>query len=293
MRKALWLLLFFALLAAALLAGRLFLRFRPQPQALSQEIFQGILYERRVTRSPRPMVMHILTVDLQDPGIQLLVTPGDLKADLPLQARTTSQFLRQFNLQVAINGDGFTPWYANNLFSYYPHSGDLVAPIGYAASQGEVYSEDTDREPTLYISRTNRASFRTPTGRIYNAISGNLMLLEAGLPVQIPESQDNDRADPRTALGIDKNGRRLILIVVDGRLPGYSVGITLQELSILLRDSGAYFGMNLDGGGSSTLSIQSPGGAPQVLNTPIHLGIAGWERPVGNHLGIYASPVEQ
>jgi hypothetical protein len=293
MRKFVLVLLLVAFLfGLAVVVTPVFLRFRPQPAALNQQIFQGVQYERRVTRSPRPMVMHIITIDLQAPGIQLLVTPGDPKAELPLQARTTSQFLRQLNLQVAINGDGFSPWYANHLFSYYPHAGDPVAPIGFAASQGEVYSADTDREPTLYLTRSNRASFRTPNGRIYNALSGNLMLVEAGLIAQLPALEENVRPEPRTAIGIDKNGRRLYLVVVDGRMPGYSEGITLQELAELLLGAGAHFAMNLDGGGSSTLAVQSPGGSPRILNTPIHLGIIGRERPVGNHLGIYASPAE-
>lgn len=294
MRKIILLLILTVfLLGLVVVVTPIFLRFRPQPAALSQEIYQGVQYERRVTRSPRPLVMHIITIDLQAPGIHLLVTPGDPKAELPLPARTTTQFLRQFNLQVAINGDGFTPWYANHLFSYYPHAGDPVAPVGFAASQGEIYSSDTDREPTLYLSRSNRASFRTPNGRIYNAISGNLMLVETGQIAQLPALEENVRPDPRTAIGIDKNGRRLYLVVVDGRMPGYSEGITLQELAGLLLSAGAHFAMNLDGGGSSTLAVQSPGGGPRIFNTPIHLGIIGRERPVGNHLGIYASPVEK
>jgi hypothetical protein len=294
MRKFIFLLLGLAILLGLVAAlSPLFLRFRPQPAALNQELFQGVQYERRVTRSPRPMVMHIISIDLQTPGIQLLVTPGDPKAELPLQARTTSQFLKQFGLQIAINGDGFTPWYANHLFSYYPHAGDPVAPIGFAASQGEVYSADTDREPTLYLSRNNRVSFRIPNGRIYNALSGNLMLVEAGQILQLPALEENVRPDPRTAVGVDKSGRRLYLVVVDGRMPGYSEGITLQELAELLLSAGAHFAMNLDGGGSSTLAVQSPGGSPRLLNSPIHLGIIGRERPVGNHLGIYASPLEK
>jgi hypothetical protein len=55
------------------------------------------------------MVIHVLTIDLRASGIELLVTPGDPEAELSSKARTTSQFLTEFGLQIAVNGDGFEP----------------------------------------------------------------------------------------------------------------------------------------------------------------------------------------
>jgi len=48
--------------------------------------------------------------------------------------------------------------------------------------------------------------------------------------------------------------------------------------------------MNMDGGGSSTLVMRNPLGIVRVINSPIQTGIPGRERPVGNHLGIFAQP---
>ena len=64
---------------------------RAQPAEKSQELFPGVHYARLVRQSPRPMVIHLVQVDLRAEGISLLVTPGDPKAELPLFARTTSQ----------------------------------------------------------------------------------------------------------------------------------------------------------------------------------------------------------
>jgi hypothetical protein len=64
-------------------------------------------------------------------------------------------------------------------------------------------------------------------------------------------------------------------MVIDGRQPGYSEGATLAETAALLISYGAYEGMNLDGGGSATLVMQSRLGFPQVLNSPINHGIPG------------------
>lgn len=272
-------------LGIGMIAPALWLRLRQQPAPLSQTLFRGVTYQRLVQRSPRPMMIHVVTVDLRAEGIRLLVTPGDPKAERPLKARTTTQFLEEFGVQVAVNGDGFTPWYSNTIFDYYPHSGDLVSPIGFAASQGVVYSPNTDDQPVIYFSRTNRARFGLPIGKVYHAISGNLMLVEQGQSLPTPQSEPQ----PRTALGLDKNGNRLIILVVDGRQPGYSEGATLAELAEMFVSLGAIQAMNLDGGGSSTLAMEKNGKA-FLLNTPINHGIPGRQRPVGNHLGIYALP---
>ncbi len=58
----------------------------------------------------------------------------------------------------------------------------------------------------------------------------------------------------RTAVGATADGR-LLLVVVDGRQPGYSRGMTLRELAELLQRLGAVQALNLDGGGSSEMVV--------------------------------------
>jgi len=88
---------------------------------------------------------------------------------------------------------------------------------------------------------------------------------------------------PRTAVGIARDGRRLLLVVVDGRQKGYSDGMTLRELADLMRHLGARDAINLDGGGSSTLVYADSSGTLRVANRPSD---ATGERPVGNALAI-------
>jgi hypothetical protein len=290
-RKSIYITVFLGMIclagtALAVAGSYAWINFHPQPAPATQALFQGIEYTRQVRSDPRPMVIHVVTVDLRSPGLTFLVTPGDPDESLPLEARTTSQFLREFDLQLAVNGDGFSPWYSNSILDYYPHPGDRIEPIGFAASAGTAYSGYTDNEPVLYIARTNRARFNTPIGRVYNAISGNTMLVERG---QALPGMD-DTPQPRTALALDKAGRRLIIVVVDGRQPRYSQGATLPELAEIILEHGGYFGMNLDGGGSSTLVRESRSGNPVLLNSPIEHRIPGRQRAVGNHLGIFADP---
>jgi exopolysaccharide biosynthesis protein len=236
------------------------------------------------------MIAHVLTVDTKAKGIQFLVTPPDAEGEQPLKARTTSQFLEEFGVQIAVNGDKFHPWWSNSPADYYPHVGDPVAPLGFSASNGEVYwigdIEEVGIEPTLYINRRNALSFNNQPNRVHDAISGDRMIVLKGRPAA---DLDDEELEPRTALGINRNGRYLYIVVVDGRQPFYSQGATFVELAELMIDQGAFAAMSLDGGGSSTLVVEGENDKPTILNSPIDNYIPGRERPVGNHLGIYAN----
>lgn len=248
-----------------------------------ETLFDGITYTREVRTTPRLLVIHIVQIDLRKEGISLFVTPGDADRDLPYNARTTSTFLDEFNVQLAINGDGFTPW-SNNPLSPYPKPGDPVNPLGLTVSDGVTYSEPRDNLPTLYITPKGKASLNDPPTNIAYAISGLDLLIQSGNVVAEP----NDKTDPRTALGLNRSGKILTLLLVDGRQPGYSEGVTLVELAGLLLEYGVFDGMNMDGGGSTTLVMEDENGHPLVLNSPIDSNVPGRERPVANHLGIFA-----
>jgi hypothetical protein len=87
---------------------------------------------------------------------------------------------------------------------------------------------------------------------------------------------------PRTAVGVAGNGRRVLLVVVDGRQPPYSDGMTLRELSRLMLALGADDALNLDGGGSSVMVVASGrSGRMHVVNRPSD---QTGERAVGNAL---------
>jgi len=286
--------LFWILLVVGMCIGAYLLydRGRPAPVPIKQTLYEGIVYRRVVHVVPHPMIAHILVIDRKEADVGFLITPPDRNGnDLPVDARTTSQFLEEFNLQIAINGDGFEPWWSRSPVDYYPHAGDPVTPLGFTASNGDVYrSGRTDIEgiePTLYLTRQQYPSFSTRRpGRIWSAISGDRMLVSKG---KVEDALDDRTLDPRTAIGVNQNGRYVYLVVVDGRQPFYSNGATFQELAELLLEYGAYFAMSLDGGGSSTMVVEK-NGKPVVMNSPIDNYIPGRERPVANHFGVYVNP---
>jgi len=67
---------------------------------------------------------------------------------------------------------------------------------------------------------------------------------------------------PRTLAGVRADGT-LLLVTVDGRAPGWSAGMTLPEAARLMRSLGARDALNLDGGGSSTMTVRG-----EVVNRP-------------------------
>ncbi len=81
------------------------------------------------------------------------------------------------------------------------------------------------------------------------------MLLKDGQPLTKFNS-DLASANPRTAIGYYEPGH-YCFVVVDGRQPGYSSGITLEALSRLFYDMGCSVAFNLDGGQTSEMVFQN------------------------------------
>jgi hypothetical protein len=132
------------------------------------------------------------------------------------------------------------------------------------------------------IKRGERASLNIrPVGweGYWSALGGGPRLVNGGR-IEVTASRENFRADvavglgPRTALGVDKNGR-YILLVVDGRQGFYSTGLTLTELAYTMQKLGAVDALNLDGGGSTVMVVKG-----RVVNRPSD----GTERSVSNAL---------
>ena len=96
---------------------------------------------------------------------------------------------------------------------------------------------------------------------------------EEGLPKSFSTTRH-----PRTAIGFNRSGTRLYFFTVDGRQEGHSRGMSLPELANFMLDWGVYEGLNLDGGGSTTMYIKN-----RVVNSPSD---KTGERPVANALMI-------
>lgn len=109
-------------------------------------------------------------------------------------------------------------------------------------------------------------------------------------------------AAPRSAVGITGNGE-IIFYVLDGRQNGYSYGAQIETIAKRLKELGCVDAINLDGGGSTTISGVYPGAsANEVINSPSegklrncanYLFLKNASLPTGVLGGIYLYPFEE
>ena len=140
---------------------------------------------------------------------------------------------------------------------------------------------------------TVRLALNPTWDSVVNAIGGGPLIVANGKPIfRASESFSADQLsprNPRTAVGQRADGR-LLLVAVDGRQPGYSVGMSNFELALAMMQLGAVTASALDAGGSTTMAFDG-----QLLNRPSD---PGGERPVAESLvvaytGVYAPPVAE
>jgi hypothetical protein len=265
---------------------------RSIPPDTEELLFRGVVYRREFRQIPRPVIIHSVEIDLEEAGARFFVTPGDPARELPLDARTTSQFLKEFKVQVALSGDFIYPWRSNTLLDYYPRVGDPVQVYGRAMSGGVLYADGMQKgyRPTFWFDRNHVPSFAEPEEPLH-AVSGDLICVREGKPfIHNPDEPYHTGIHPRAAIGLNFEGTKLYLIAIDGRQPNYSEGVTIRQLGEIAIGYGVHTLLNLDGGGSVALVTQGADGEPRVLNSPIDLKIPGRERAIGNHIGVFAQP---
>lgn len=134
---------------------------------------------------------------------------------------------------------------------------------GHGRARSWILQNLTPGTPVLVRMRFISRSADPRWDHVIHAIGGGPHLLARGLVSD--EGFTNtlvQRRHPRTALGVLPDGR-VLLLVVDGRSPPHSLGMTLVELALEMRRLGAVEAMNLDGGGSSTMVVSG-----RVVNLP-------------------------
>ena len=162
-----------------------------------------------------------------------------------------------------------------------PRDGAVLVARGTAAAR-------LAEEAPIGTELTLRLIFRPEWTGVTDAVGGGPVLVRSGGPVfRANEAFTSSQLAPRaarTGVGQLADGR-ILLVVTDGRRPGYSVGMTNFELAQTLVRLGAVTGSAFDGGGSSTLAFNGT-----LLNRPSD---SGGERPSANALqlmyyGVYA-----
>jgi exopolysaccharide biosynthesis protein len=252
-----------------------------------------LVYQHIVRRDPE-FSIHVVTVNLDDPRVEVHVARGgpDPDGDGPwlTTLMPTTEIAEREHFDVAINGDFFTAKATEDIEGRNTGyvKGKFASPVGTAMTDGTLWHRSKTTRPWLEITSASTARFAVgaPTDPIDKSvrqiISGSQIIVRNRLPVVYTTKFATDR-HPRTAVGIARDGKQLILFVVDGRQPQLSMGMTLAEVAKEMILLGCEQALNLDGGGSTTLVYRDPDRKKlEVLNSPSDMT----ERSVADVLGV-------
>jgi len=207
--------------------------------------------------------LHVIEVDLSDPRV--VVAPALAAGGLG-RAQTFGSFIRRLNPHAALNGTFFSKRSLRPI-------GDIVAG-GKALCFGGMGT-------AIAFARDGVDIVRLPKGRRVDwsehraALAAGPLLVWDGFAKPRPggegfgDSHVFSRAAPRSAVGITRENRLLLVTTVRGT--------SLARLAKAMRELGAVYAINLDGGASAAMyyrgrTIRSPG------------------RVLTNLLGVYLKP---
>lgn len=266
------------------------LALRPLRNDSQQTLAPGVHYQRKVYSQPRPYIVHTVEIDLVKSQAKPLVTPAGVNGESSLhQAMLTSSFVRKFNLELGINGSFFYPFYAKAPWEFYPREEDDVNALGASVANGQSYGKEQSKWNVVCFDNFHRVQIpllsKCPQDTAQGIAGFQILVRDGRSTLKDKETPSY----PRTAIGTNLQGDKLWLIVVDGKQPFYSEGVTLSELAKIAVNLGCDRALNLDGGGSTTL-VAKRKNRVQVLNAPIHTRIPMRERFVANHLGFDLNP---
>ncbi|MDR2071404.1 MAG: phosphodiester glycosidase family protein, partial [Treponema sp.] len=256
----------------------------PQWTPYAEEFSQGLaLFAGKLDR---PLLeFWALRVDLSEPELSVVVSgPEPVNGEFRenhMPAGSVSSFVERYNCIAGINANPFSPVSAKTgedrfIDGIAVSKGILVARPDPRFDALVFYPNDDaalspGRRAAILSQRELAAALQQAPGLegIENAAGGFQIVLHQGTPVsRVLEAAAGGKASggnalggnaprhPRSAAGLSPDGNILYLLAIDGRRPG-SAGATEAELALILKQLGAYDGLNFDGGGSTVLALRS------------------------------------
>lgn len=223
-----------------------------------EEIADGISYTSH-TASLAPLRWHLVSIDLHNPRLVPIAYPAAHQMDSQgrFTGKTTHQFFEEANsmeerqLLVTVNATPFkTPRTRllpqRQLAGLYINRGQLLSsPISRYSAICLWPQEDRLRvaiisDQTMYPPETELA------------LGGFFTIIQEG------ETQAFSACslDSRTALGVTEDERYLFILYIEGENKKESLGLTYEETALILQAAGAWNALQMDGGGSASLSIR-------------------------------------
>ncbi|MGB7159062.1 MAG: phosphodiester glycosidase family protein, partial [Tepidisphaeraceae bacterium] len=264
--------------------------------------YKPVVYQY-VEQTDPPQRIHVIAIDLANPDVRVRVSRGGPDPDGEGKWTTTLQrptaIAEREGFEVTINGDFFSHLSgrdAEGAAALKAFRGNTPATVsGPATTDGDTWAvpNEADGRPSFLIDAQNRpaiAKIAKPPEDARQVIAGSDIIVEGGKNVARTGKGFPDTRHPRTAVGIADGGKRLLLVVVDGRNKEKAVGMSLTELSKVMLELKCESALNLDGGGSSAIVLRDPKtGEQEILNRPSD----GRERSVANVLGVDVGEVKK
>lgn len=268
-----------------------------------EEIYPGVKIAEQALETPRKVDAYCAQIDLENPRIHLKTTgrcENWVQNKTETLRKSTRKFMEQcraekLEMVLAVNADAFSPWPAPW------DEEDETNLIGLAVAEGVLVSP-ASKNPSFLKYKNGKYDIRYMADEnldgVELAVSGFSFVLEQG-----EVTAEGEELHPRTGLGLSEDKNRLYLLVVDGRRHA-SQGASTREVGQWLLYFGAHNGLNMDGGGSSTMARWDKDKGPVLVNHPVGSGV-NWlelpklvedatygstERNNGNNLGVWLSP---
>jgi flagellar hook assembly protein FlgD len=295
--------------------------------AAPQVLMPGVTYEKRLTFTRfGPMRLHILTAPKPTGGLyklQPVLSNGAVVERIAMlgtwQGLGPRRPVHLINRPPGPNGTTlYTPAYgattpttggvAEAVLTPFPSTTPNTDLVGYVSENrrggtpippggGVLAARGTQAQRLLIEAAasqlvTIRLILRPEWRDVPEALGGGPILVRAGKPIfragEDFTTYHLNRRHPRTAIGQRADGR-IVMVVVDGRRPGYSAGMTNFELAQTMIRLGVVTASALDAGGSSTMAFDG-----QLLSRPSD---TGGERMVSEamlvtYYGVYTPPPE-
>ncbi len=221
--------------------------------------YKPVVYQH-VEETDPPQRIYVVAIDLTNRDAKIRVAPGGPDPDGEGKWQTILQrpteIAEREGFEVTVNGDFFSVTRAPDAPKEQKgYVIDMWASVtGAAMTDGKAWSqvEGGKPRPCLIIDgqgqpKISRVAAAPDDAK--QAISGSDVVVEGGKDVAPATKGFAMTRHPRTAVGIADGGKRLVLVVVDGRKKDAS-GMTLPELAQLMLKLDCESALNLDGGGS-------------------------------------------
>jgi exopolysaccharide biosynthesis protein len=244
-------------------------------------------------RSDPPMSLFFVRADLTNPKVHVRISAGGADPDGAGPWQTTlmvpTEVAAREHFEVCVNASFFSAKStkdAEGAKSGYVE-GKWASAVGAGMTDGNLWSPVSagGGGGVFWIDDAGKGHLTSPHMGLpkdaKQAVQGNAVVLSRGEPFEFPKGAMSIR-NPRTVVGLNADGTILTLMVVDGRNPLRSIGMTGTQLGEEMKNAGCTNAVNMDGGGSSELVMRDADGKLQVMNHPSDLR----ERAVADVIGI-------